>query len=117
MTRIRRPLEANARAMVPPPAPLPMMTTSYRSSDMDRSVDLVHQMLVVHGPLQAHLRNSAGLNRPREIAIHGAIAADVAEAWHDQARNAASADDDEQAIRLEGDDALPAEEFGCAKAP
>ena len=52
-----------------------------------------------------------------EVAIHRLIAADVAEAGKDQPRQAAAAREDEQAVRLERDDALRGRTASTAASP
>src|SRR5687768_7408961 len=114
-SRMRAPLSASAYAMVPPPAPLPMMTTSKRSSGMDRCVDLVHQPLVHHGPFETHLRRPAVADGGNEIAIHRLIAADIAEARQQQPRQPAAPRQHEETVGFKRDDPLAAVKLGQAQ--
>src|SRR6478735_1218355 len=96
-SRIFAPVGASSRARVPPPAPLPMMTMSkeqaigqsgHQAVNRLRRVDLIHQLLIFHRPLEAHLRLRAALDRIAEVTIHRLVSADVAKAREDDARQA-----------------------------
>src|SRR5687768_9313526 len=106
MIRMRAWESASACAIVPPPAPLPMMTTS------NGGIDPVHQLLVLDRPFEAHFRLAAVQDRLVEIPIHRLVPTDVPDPWNDDTRQPPATDEHEGAIRLEGDDAIPAEDLG-----
>src|SRR5688572_15502192 len=94
--RIFAPEPASSRAMVPPPAPLPIMMMSKEcigdrgSGVRDQgSVDLIHQFLILHGAFEAHLRGPAGEDRIAKILVHRLVAANVSKAGEHQARQPA----------------------------
>src|SRR6185295_12827924 len=74
-------------------------------------VNLLHQALIVHRALEAHLGLAPLARRAHEVAIHGAVAADVTEAWELEPRSPIAPDEDEQAVRLERDHAPAAEQL------
>src|SRR5688572_3189004 len=120
--RIFAPLPASSRAMVPPPAPLPMMmmsnvfTLSGSGLWAQGAVNAIHQLLIFDGALEAHLRRAAGRDRFTEIAIHRLVAANVAETGKDDARESLAAHQHHGAVRLEGDDALASHQLRQAQA-
>src|SRR3712207_3636833 len=65
---------ARARATVPPPAPLPTMTTSKCGSATGHLLD---QHVVGPRPLEAHLGLPAGADGGGEVTVHRLVAADV----------------------------------------
>src|SRR3712207_818662 len=91
---------ARARAIVPPPAPLPTMTTSKCGSAMGRLLD---QHVVGPRSLEAHLGLSAGADRGGEVAVHRLVATDVPPRGRHGAGYDAGAREDDRAVGLEGD--------------
>src|ERR671920_2514810 len=107
-TRTLASCPARARAIVPPPAPLPTMTTSKCGSATGH---LLHQHVVGPGALETHLGLSAGADGRGEVPVHRLVAADVAPGRGDDPRHGTAADHDRCAVGLEGDDAPPAVEL------
>src|SRR5258705_10392070 len=111
--RMRAGLSASAWAIVPPPAPLPIIMMSYRSFRIDSvrrtrldaplGVDLIHEPLILEGALEAHLRRSVLSNRAQEITIHRPIPTNITESRHEHPRHPAAPDTDERAVRFELD--------------
>src|SRR5919107_2691685 len=91
---------ARARAIVPPPAPLPTMTTSKCGSATGH---LLHEHVVGPRPLETHLGLSAGADGCGEVPVHRLVAADVPPGGGDDPRDAPAADDDGRTVGLEGD--------------
>src|SRR6266850_1535281 len=74
-------------------------------------VNLVHQLLVLDRPLDAHLRNAMLPDGRREITVHRLVAADVAKAGKQQRRQPLAAHEDEQPVGFEGDHAPAPEQL------
>src|ERR1700712_672046 len=111
--RIRASLPARARAIVPPPAPLPMITMSKWLSVTD---DLFHQPMIVQCAFETHLRLTPRPDCGREVLVHRTISADVTPAGVDDAGNAAVVQHDCAAVGLESDHSTPTVEFRDAHA-
>src|SRR5436190_15282461 len=119
-TRMRALVPASACSMVPPPAPLPTMTTSNFSPAIGPRhalVDLIHQPLILDGALEAHLGLPPGPDRGGKVAVHRAIPADVLQQpGNRDPAPSPPAHQHDRAVGLEGDDALAAIELRHAQA-
>ena len=74
-------------------------------------VDRVHESLIHHRRLKAHLRRAVVSNSADEISIHCLIPAHVAKARQEQAWHAATPHEDERTMRLKRDDAFTTEQL------
>ena len=81
------------------------------TTDPRLGVDLIHQPLVVDGPLEAHLRLPAFAIDRGEVAIHRLVAADVPKAREIRRGSPLPRTEDEESVGFERDDAFAAEQL------